>query len=448
MNSLLFLKDLQINKAVVFSLSVQVWAIALGPLTVIFLGWYLSPDEQGYYYTFTSFNALQLFAEMVLSLVLVQVSSHEWAAFPGGNDASLGRKLEKGSLSRLGSLLRFAIKWVYAWGFTFTLAMGLGGALVLGWSPQTGVIWGLPWLLFCLSCGVSHLIAPFLSILEGCNEVKSIYFIRFLQSAIFAVFILIGLRFGFGLFSLALAQISKFLIGIFGLVFSHRKKLSDFIRSRCDEEIAWWREVLPLQWRSALSWISGYFIFSIFTPIMFIFHGPVQAGQMGMSLTIISALDGIANSWMQPRMPELGVLIARRNFQKLDRLFFKILRISLWVIFFLMASLLGAFGILRLYGFSFSERLLASVPFVCLVLQRGVGAVIGCFSSYLRAHKKEPLVAQSLIGAVLILAFSLLSVREYGAIGLSAGFLLVTVLFSLPATILKFFHFRKEWHRD
>jgi len=46
------------------------------------------------------------------------------------------------------------------------------------------------------------------------------------------------------------------------------------------------------------------------------------------------------------------------------------------------------------------------------------------------------------------LAFSLLSVREYGAIGLSAGFLLVTVLFSLPATILKFFHFRKEWHRD
>ena len=43
------------------------------------ISWYLTAELQGYYYTFTSLIALQVFLELGFSIVVTQFASHEWA---------------------------------------------------------------------------------------------------------------------------------------------------------------------------------------------------------------------------------------------------------------------------------------------------------------------------------------------------------------------------------
>src|SRR6185369_3301792 len=107
------------------------------------------------------------------------------------------------------------------------------------------------------------------------------------------------------------------------LLTSYRRKLVGGLLSYSVKEhaIGWRREIWPFQWRIALSWLCGYFIFQIFTPVLFAFQGPVTAGQMGMSLTISSGIGSIAVAWMSTKAPVYGGLIARGEIGELDRIF-------------------------------------------------------------------------------------------------------------------------------
>ena len=64
-----------------------------------------------------------------------------------------------------------------------------------------------------------------------------------------------------------------------------------------------------MQWRIALSWVSGYFIFSLFTPIIFHYYGPVTAGQFGMTWSVIGMVAAIAGPWLYTKAPKFGMLI-------------------------------------------------------------------------------------------------------------------------------------------
>ena len=54
--------------------------------------------------------------------------------------------------------------------------------------------------------------------------------------------------------------------------------LYNFEREATDT-ISYMKEIFPNQWKIALSWVSGYFIFHFFNPVLFA-EGPVVAGQM------------------------------------------------------------------------------------------------------------------------------------------------------------------------
>ena len=51
----------------------------MGVATVLFLPLYLTPDLQGYYFTFASVLSIQIFFELGLNQILVQLVSHEVA---------------------------------------------------------------------------------------------------------------------------------------------------------------------------------------------------------------------------------------------------------------------------------------------------------------------------------------------------------------------------------
>ena len=53
------------------------WSSLAGGVTVALIARFLSPDEQGYYFTFGSLIALRIVFELGFSSVILQMTSHE-----------------------------------------------------------------------------------------------------------------------------------------------------------------------------------------------------------------------------------------------------------------------------------------------------------------------------------------------------------------------------------
>ncbi|MBQ9232115.1 MAG: hypothetical protein IJ190_13205, partial [Prevotella sp.] len=102
-------QKLGVDKAVFFTLLGRGLQIATALFTVVFIARYLSADEQGYYYTFGSIVAIQVFFELGLTHIITQFVAHEASHLQIVDNVRLeGDERYK---SRLSSLLRFCAKW-------------------------------------------------------------------------------------------------------------------------------------------------------------------------------------------------------------------------------------------------------------------------------------------------------------------------------------------------
>src|SRR3984893_14237297 len=70
---------LGLDRAVGFTILARFWSSAAGLVTVALIARFLSPAEQGYYYTFGSLVAMQMVFELGFSFVILQLASHERA---------------------------------------------------------------------------------------------------------------------------------------------------------------------------------------------------------------------------------------------------------------------------------------------------------------------------------------------------------------------------------
>jgi hypothetical protein len=64
----------------------------------------------------------------------------------------------------------------------------------------------------------------------------------------------------------------------------------------------------------------------LFNPILFATEGPVVAGQMGMTIQVISAINAFCMSWLNTKVPIYSSYIELKEYAKLDSLFTKTLR--------------------------------------------------------------------------------------------------------------------------
>ncbi len=145
--------------------------------------------------------------------------------------------------------------------------------------------------------------------------------------------------------------------------------------------VHWRKEVWPFQWRIAISWISGYFVFQLFNPVLFAFKGPVAAGQMGMSLSIATALQAVAISWINTKAAPFGTMIARKEYGRLDQLFFQALKQSISV--FALGALMVWLGSLYMNWahIRFGQRILSPTALGILLLATSVNIIVfseGC----------------------------------------------------------------------
>ena len=181
---------------------------------------------------------------------------------------------------------------------------------------------------------------------------------------------------------------------------------------------------------------------------MFHYHGPKMAGQMGMTLSLVGAIGSLSYTWLSARTPQFGILIARRAYGELDELFRRLLVIAMsiatgcWIVLCLLIYWLCW------NGFAIAGRLLPMLPVVFFLAQGILNSFVSALALYLRAHKREPMMIPSLVGAVLSSLSTWLLGRHFGALGAAVGFFVVTAIWGVPSCCVIFKRCRSIWHSD
>lgn len=436
-----------LDRAVAFTVLGRI-VQALGSVgSVLLIVHFLSPAEQGYYYALWSLVALQSVFELGFSFVILQVAAHERAHLEFHPDGSI-----TGSESahfRLASLLQRAVRW-----YT-TAAMVMGVVLLLGGTrffslhqqPHASNIWIVPLRVTVLACAVTFSIGPVLSFLEGCGQVAQVARMRFFQSTVSVALSWAAMLSHHGLFSPAMVLLGQgFVAG--GLLYSRRKMLIPLLRMHVAKMgISWRREVWPFQWKIAVSWLCDYFVFQLFTPVLFAFRGPVEAGKMGLSMNIVVQLSAMMLAWMTTKAAPFGNLIAKRDTPELDRMFFRSLRQSITL--FVGAAALVLMAVLAApYIFpKISNRIEDWPIFVLLLLTALSSHVVQSEAIYLRAHKCEPFLVQSIVIAFFTAGSVFVLAKTSGAFGVSLAYFVVLGLAGVISATAIFRTKRNQWAR-
>ena len=209
--------------------------------------------------------------------------------------------------------------------------------------------------------------------------------------------------------------------------------------------LSWWQEIWPMQWRMAVSAGSSYFIFQLFNPILFQYHGSVVAGQMGMTMTAANALMAGSMVVFLAKVPEFGKLIAIRDWKQLDGVFYEAIKRSLILI--LIGAFAGTSIIWLLQSFTTIGKRFIPVEQAALLFGTiFFMGISGSISIYLRAHKKEPLMKMTVISSLLQGVATWYLGKHYASLGVTAGYFAVTALFICPYTLYVWKQCRREWH--
>lgn len=439
-------KRIGLDKAVAFTMLNKVWSVIKFPITIFFIHSYLSPDDQGYYFTFYSILGLSVFLELGISNVILQFVSHEMAYVKWTGKILIGDTKAK---SRLSSILKLTLKWYTILSILLFILLYFGGLIFFNSIDQTTyvVVWEKPWLILSIFFSLNLWTNSLLGFFSGCNQVKEVARLRFVVGVITSITQWTILALNFKLFAVASASIIQFIGGIAWLFFTKKETILDLIYDKSKSiNVSWKYEIWPLQWKIALSWISGYFIFQIFNPLLLKYNTPISAGQMGLTMSALSAISDFSLSWVNTKIPYMGSFIALKNWSKLDTLFKNslirtVLTCVLGLIIFNLSIL-----ILKIAFPSYYERFLDIYQVSILSVSILINTFVGALAVYLRAHKKEPYLITSITFGISNFILCYILVQHLGSWGISIAYTSLNIIISLIWGTSIFIKKRKLWH--
>jgi hypothetical protein len=416
--------------------------------SVLLIVHFLTAAEQGYYYALWSLVALQSVFELGFSFVILQMAAHEKAHLEIHSDGTITGS--EASHFRLASLLRRAVRWYTSCALVMGAALLLGGTrfFSLHQAPGLPSIWLNPLRITVLACVITFSIGPVLSFLEGCGQVAQIARMRFFQSTVAVAMAWTALLTHHGLYAPAMILTGQGFVASV-LLYSRRSLLVPLLKMHVGGRgISWRREVWPFQWKIAVSWLCDYFIFQLFTPVLFAFRGPVEAGRMGLSLSIVTQLGAMMLAWMTTKAAPFGNLIAKKDTPQLDRLFFRTLRQS--IILFVAGALLVLGGVLMAPHLTprLSQRIEDWPIFLLLLLTALSSHIVQSEAIYLRAHKCEPFLIQSVLIALSTATSVVILARISGALGVSIAYFAVLGVAGVVSATTIFLIKRSQWARS
>jgi hypothetical protein len=451
MKALEALRALGMDKAVAYTFLARAVNIVGSTGTVLLIVRFLSPVEQGYYYTLLSLVALQMVFELGFAFVIQQLAAHECVHLELRAGGQVRGDLVSGdpaAHARLASTLQLSVRWYTVAAAAMGLILAPVGMLFFARHAAAGaaqVAWQGPWLLAVAVSMAGLWCQPFYSFLDGCGQVRAVAALRLRQAVAGMLLAWAAMLLHHGLYAPALVIAGQLGTGFFFLG-ARRRLLSGLLRYPAgDASIRWRREVWPFQWRIGVSCLCAYFTMQVFIPILFALRGPVEAGQMGMSLSIAGYMTSLVLPWISTKATPFGRMIAERRFQRLDQLFLRTLGQALAV--FSMIALAAGLGALLLTVAAprLAERMVSPQLFAVLLVAAGANCVVQSLGTLLRSFKREPFLGQSLAVASLTLLLAALTAPRWGTTGVTLSYLAATAGIALPSALRIFTRARRGY---
>lgn len=447
MNIRKLLNIIGIDGAVFYTVLARVIQGGGGVISILFIASFLTKVEQGYYYTFGSILAIQIFFELGLSGIITQFAAHELANLKWINNHELEGSPE--AMSRLSSLLHFCVKWFIVIAFLLFFILIIVGYIFFQkyGKGDSSVNWLLPWIIIAAATSSSLVLTPVLSFLEGLGKVKDVAAIRLIQQCTQILVLFICLVSGLKLYSSPIANVMSLVIPPIFIIYSSNLNRLKFVWKQLKEwKISYKLEIFPFQWRIALSWISGYFMYQLFNPVIFATEGPIVAGQMGITLAVLNGVLTVSLSWINTKIPLLSSLVAKKDYEMLDDVFYKTMKQATSISFICLTILIGGVAFLKYEGFTVGNRFLPLLPLILLSITTFVNQFVAGLAIYLRCHKKEPFLIFSIVMGGLTAVSTLVFGKTYGVMGIVISYSALTVFVSLIWALYIFKTKKDTWH--
>ncbi len=410
-----------------------------GFATLLLVPIFISPEEQGYWFTFSGLAALIMLADLGFSNLILQLSAHEFAHLHFDKYRII--KGDERHLKRLSTLFTFTIRWI-----TTIVLLSVPVILFIGYYlfsfRNTNVYWYIPWIIFVIGAAMTFVNNVILYFFEGCDSVGIVQRMRSVIVIFMTLTMCLTLVLKLGLLALSVSLLAGAILGSILILKEFSPAISGFIEESKTCSYQWRGEVIPLFWRYAVSWVSGYFIFQMYTPVMFHFHGPVEAGKIGISITLWMGIFSISNVWVSAVTPKLNMHVSKKEWKARDNLFSKNLILSCItfmasaaMVFLLIFLLKGKVAIVDKFVDTTSMSFLAAAWFLQVI--------VNTLAIYLRAYKEEPLVVPSFLSALYIVITTFLCVKFLPPKYFFLGFL-SSYLWGVPWVISIFYQKRKE----
>lgn len=436
---------LHLNAAVVWAVITRIWQVGAGGISFVMIASFMTAAETGYYFTFWSFIAAQSLVDLGFTIAILNFSSHEWSGLELRRDGGITG--DPDCLSRLVSLGRLAFVWFGIGMLLFAICAGVTGEAVFSATGGGTVQWRTPWWLLVALSALSLWAMPFLTILEGCGQVETVYRFRFFQAVAMNAAVWVSLWAGLGIWTAVVSASVRLVTELLLLLVRYRTFFLDFYRTTPGVVLNWRQQIWPMQWRLAVGGLFNYFAVFMFSPVMF-YHSETLAGQMGMTRQLLMAMQGAAQSWVQARVPLFGRLIAQRKFAQLDDLFRRLTIVSTLVLLAGGVVFLSFLFVLRAALPAFGDRLLPPLPTAIMLLAMLAFQLPYCQTLYLRAHRREPVMWPTVASNLGIAAGVAGLGLWYAATGAALGHLLPVCFIAVPLIHRVWVRCRREWHTD
>ena len=176
-----------VDKAIGYSVLARVIQALGGVISLFFIALTLNINEQGFYYTFGSIIAIQIFFELGINSIIVQFVAHEAAHLKWDSKTKLTGSIQH--LSRLSSILKLCLKYFTLLAIFLFLTLQIFGYIFFKtYDTQEFVVsWEYPWFLLVLSTSLLFIINPVLAFIEGLGKVKEVAVLRFFQQIIYNI---------------------------------------------------------------------------------------------------------------------------------------------------------------------------------------------------------------------------------------------------------------------
>lgn len=409
----------------------------LAATSLVFI--YLSPREQGYYYSFIALVAIQGIFELGLSQVLVVFLSHEATAISRKNlvDYRPNRRSRAIASASFRQYLKLTV--------LFTLSVGLGGAVFFHLtkgvsSPDEGAVhWVLSWWLLVASSGLRLPLIWLEAVIEGMGEIRHVMTTRIVAQLAWLSAFFLALRGQFGLLAPTAAALALILASL-TIYWPYRHAIRRLTHSPVQQarRIDWKREVAPMQRRVSGTWTASYLISNTPVPICFALLGAIEAGRAGVAFQVAGAIGVIAGALIGPKISIASRLVAERHFQEYRKLLLRTTRLTMTA--GAAVALLGVavLVVLPVTTPSIGKRLPSALETTPLLVAALINCLMSCVAVFSRAQKVELFTKPLLLVALTTIGGSLVAQGAGGIFTISCLHALSALCITLPFSIAAF----------